>query len=104
MPSNRYYISPDEWSSTPAEADEIDESRPRYVTFSDVVAADSFEKWYLEEFGIPDMSSDLSTPEDDEREIQAIDAQVLTPPPPPPDDFQSTWQALMDEGFDDDED
>ena len=78
-----------DWSVSPAEAPVVDASRPRRVHFNETVSVRSFPKWYLDTFGIPRSSTDPATIENDERQG---------------DDFNSTWQALMDEGFSDDED
>ncbi|KAL6718283.1 hypothetical protein ACLMJK_004371 [Lecanora helva] len=102
-PSRHYYIHPRDWTTTPAEAEEVDVQRLRSIRFNEQVSIDSFEKWYLDAYGEFVGSSDQSTAADDELAIQAIEA-TEQPAPVNANDFDAIWQAAMDEGFPDDED
>lgn len=73
-PSFYYYIPPSAWATTPAEED-VDINRPRQVTWSEDVAFDHFDKWYLDAFGNPVKSEDGSTPDDGDEEIRRMDAE-----------------------------
>lgn len=88
------------WKTTPAEAD-VDPKRPRIVRFADnlVQSTKTFRPWYNDVWPAPENSEDYTTEAEDDAAIAAMDD-----PPPGSSHFQSTWQAMMDEGFSDDDD
>ena len=93
-------LGPRLWKTTPAEAD-VDSRRPRIVRFADnlVQSTRTFRPWYLSVWPYPETTEDYTTEAEDDAAIAAMDN-----PPPGSSNFQSTWQALMDEGFPDDDD
>ena len=95
----QYWVAPHEWQTTPAEA-EVDPRRPRVVRFerNPVRSTKTISRWWNDVWSECERSVDPSTEAEDDEDIHAIDN------PPPADDFNSTWQALMDEGFPDDDD
>ena len=110
-PDGMGQTGPCQWKTTPAEA-EVDPARPRVVRFADnlVSSTRTFRPWYNSVWTSPELSKDDATEADDDAAISAIDkppAPVATTNPLPggsKSNFESTWQALMDEGFPDDDD
>lgn len=82
-------------------------TRPRIVRFADKIVSSTrtFRPWYNKTWPSPEDSSDDTTEAEDDAAIRAMDPPpaVEANPPPSSSDFQSTWQALMDEGFPDDD-
>ena len=103
------WVGPHLWKTTPAEA-EVDPRRRRIVRFEEnpVQSTRTFQRWYNKAWPSPENSQDDATEADDETAIRAIDAppalEAITNPLPSSSNFESTWQALMDEGFPDDDD
>ena len=101
-PDGQGQTGPRQWKTTPAEA-EVDPARPRVVRFADnlVSSTRTFRPWFNKVWTTPENSTDDSTEEEDDAAISAID----NPPAPvaTTNHFESTWQALMDEGFPDDD-
>ena len=89
---------------------QVDPARPRIVRFADnpVSSTRTFRPWYNKVWPSPEHSEDDSTEAEDDAVISAIDNPsapvAITNPLPGSSEFQSTWQALMDEGFPDDDD
>lgn len=111
LDNHQYWFRPEDWGTTPAEED-VNPLRPRKVRFGSSEVVTTFERWYEDAWGHFDHVVDPATEADDDAEILAHDLSTLSlealpsPPPPPPvkSDFQTTWEELMAEGFDDDED
>lgn len=88
---------------------QVDPARPRIVRFADnpVSSTRTFRPWYNKVWPSPENSEDDSTEAEDDAAISAIDNPsapvAITNPLPGSSEFQSTWQALMDEGFPDDD-
>ena len=89
----------------------MDPHRPRQVRFAGSEVVTTFEPWYEDAWGDFEDVQDPATEADDDLEILALDLNTLSveaspssPPPPAKSDFQSTFDKLMAEGFDDDED
>ncbi|CAF9910109.1 MAG: hypothetical protein ALECFALPRED_006284 [Alectoria fallacina] len=103
------WIDPRQWKTTPAEAD-VTPGRRRIVRFANnpVRSTRRFKPWYNTFWPPPEKSDDDATEKDDDAAIRAMDnppaIEAITKPLPSSSDFESTWQALMDEGFPDDED
>ena len=99
----QYHVRPQDWTTTPAEADVIP-GRPRKAHFggSEVVA--TFEPWYLDTWGDIEEIVDPATEQDDDLEILAHDLRMLSvesaPPPPASSNFDAIWQQLAAQGFD----
>ncbi|CAF9933751.1 hypothetical protein IMSHALPRED_009464 [Imshaugia aleurites] len=102
------WIRPHLWETTPAEAD-VDPKRRRIVRFADnpVRSTRTFRPWYNEAWSPPERSQDDATEAEDDAAIRAMDnppaVAAITNPLPSSSNFESTWQALMDEGFPDDD-
>ena len=96
----QHWIGPRLWRTTPAEA-EVVPTRPRIVRFADnpVQWTKTFRPWYNRVWTPPENSPDDTTEAEDNDAIRAMDN-----PPPASSDFQKSWQAMMDEGFPDDDD
>lgn len=95
----QYWIRPREWETTPAEAD-VDPSRRRIVRFADnpVRSTRTISPWWNTVWPPCEASQDHTTEAEDDAAIHAIDN-----PPRATSNFHSTWQALMDQGFPDDD-
>ena len=115
----QHWIGPREWATTPAEAD-VDPARPRIVRFAEnlVRSTRTISRWYDRVWPPFEPSTDPTTEAEDDATIHAMDNPPPDPtteaeddatipaidnPPPASSDFQSTWQALMDQGFPDDD-
>ncbi|CAD6567038.1 MAG: hypothetical protein ASARMPREDX12_009229 [Alectoria sarmentosa] len=102
------WIDPRQWKTTPAEAD-VTPGRRRIVRFADdpVRSTRRFKPWYNRLWPPPEKSNDKATKKDDDAAIRAMNnppaVEATTKPLPSSSDFESTWQALMDEGFPDDD-
>ena len=102
------WIDPRQWKTTPAEAD-VTPGRRRIVRFANnpVRSTRRFKPWYNRLWPPPEKSDDKATEKDDDAAIRAMDnppaVEATTKPLLSSSDFESTWQALMDEGFPDDE-
>ena len=94
-----YWVAPSEWQTTPAEAD-VDPTRPRVVRFerNPVRSTKTISRWWNNVWPSCRKSQDPATEAEDDADIHAMDNQ------PAANDFNSTWQALMDAGFPDDDD
>lgn len=110
LDNHEYWIRPENWATTPAEGD-VDPHRPRRVRFAGSKVVTTFEPWYNDAWGDFEDVQDPATEADDDLEILALDLNTLSveaspssPPPPAKSDFQRTFDKLMAEGFDDDED
>ena len=107
-PDGQGQTGPRQWRTTPAEA-EVDPARPRVVRFADnpVSSTRTFRPWFNKVWTSPEDSTDDSTEADDNAAISAIDNPPVpvatTNPLPGSSNFESTWQALMAQGFPDDE-
>lgn len=88
---------------------QVDPNRPRTVRFAAnlVQSTRTFRPWYNKTWPPVENSWDDTTEAEDDAAISAMDippvVEAITNPLPPKSDFDCTWQALMDQGFDDDD-